>query len=240
MWTTMVVMALAVIFEPVRIALVVLMLNRPRPMLQLFAFLCVGFTVCVSFGVVVLFILRTPPLPGVRGLPAAKVEIAIGVFALLIAVALVASISGRTLIRRAPTGATGGADVSAAVAAPRQPSGLEKLSTRARRVLQGNSLWVAAASGVLNLPSANYMAALAVIVASGASPVAQTQSLLTFNIVAFTLVGLPLITYVAAPHKTLRFTAALHAWLRSLSRRDAAALVATAGCVMLTLGMISV
>jgi len=40
MLATVLVMAVAVIFEPVRIGLAVLMLNRPRPVLQLLAFLC--------------------------------------------------------------------------------------------------------------------------------------------------------------------------------------------------------
>jgi hypothetical protein len=50
-------------------------------------------------------------------------------------------------------------------------------------------------------------------------------------------VGMPLISYLAAPRKSRAFVEALHAWLRSRRRRDAAALVATAGCVMLALGM---
>jgi hypothetical protein len=120
---------------------------------------------------------------------------------------------------------------------PAPPTGLAKLSTRTRDVLQGSSLWVAGLSGLFNLPSYSYMAALAVILASGASPAAQTQALLVFNVAAFTLVGFPLLTYLAAPHKTLAFMAALQAWLRSRRRRDFAVLAAAAGAVMLALGI---
>jgi hypothetical protein len=55
--------------------------------------------------------------------------------------------------------------------------------------------------------------------------------------VAFTVVGIPLVSYLAAPHKTRAFLAGLHAWLRSRRRRDVAALVATAGCFLLAFGM---
>ena len=53
MWTTVLVMALAVIFEPIRLGLAVLMLNRRRPMLQLFTFLCGGFTMGIGVGLVI-------------------------------------------------------------------------------------------------------------------------------------------------------------------------------------------
>jgi hypothetical protein len=52
------VMAFAVSLEPFRIGMTVLMLNRPRPMLQLLAFLCGGFTMGLTVGLVVLFALR--------------------------------------------------------------------------------------------------------------------------------------------------------------------------------------
>src|SRR5688572_23664325 len=85
MWTTVLVMAIAVIFEPIRIGLAVLMLNRPRPMLQLLAFLCGAFTMGVGVGLVVLFILRSTPLAAGK-FTVADVQIAIGLLALLVAV----------------------------------------------------------------------------------------------------------------------------------------------------------
>ena len=59
MWITLLVMAVAVSFEPFRIGMTVLMLNRPRPLLQLFAFLCGGFAMGVTVGLVVLFVVRS-------------------------------------------------------------------------------------------------------------------------------------------------------------------------------------
>src|SRR6201985_219306 len=56
MLATVLVMALAVSIEPFRIGMTVLMLNRPKPALQLLAFLCGGFAMGTTVGVVVLFV----------------------------------------------------------------------------------------------------------------------------------------------------------------------------------------
>src|SRR5258708_19564714 len=55
MWITVLVMAIGVSMEPFRIAMTVLMLNRPRPTLQLLAFLSGGFAMAATVGLVVLF-----------------------------------------------------------------------------------------------------------------------------------------------------------------------------------------
>ena len=49
MWITVVAVAIAVSLEPFRIGMTVLMLSRPRPILQLLAFLAGGFVMgCLS------------------------------------------------------------------------------------------------------------------------------------------------------------------------------------------------
>ncbi len=57
-----------------------------------------------------------------------------------------------------------------------------------RCFLQGDSLYVAGVSGLgAALPSANYMGAMAAILASGATPATQALAVVTFNVVAFTV-----------------------------------------------------
>jgi hypothetical protein len=131
MWTTVLVMAIAVIFEPVRIGLVVLMLNRPRPMLQLLTFLCGGFTMGVGVGLVVLFILRATPLAAGR-FTMADVQIVVGLLALLVAAVLIMNISARQFARRPFACAAVGSDSDGVAIQPTQPSGLARLSIRAR------------------------------------------------------------------------------------------------------------
>jgi len=58
MLVTVLVMAVAVSVEPFRIGMTVLMLNRPRPALQLLAFLSGGFGMGTTVGLVVLFVFR--------------------------------------------------------------------------------------------------------------------------------------------------------------------------------------
>ena len=205
------VMAVAVSLEPFRIGMTVLMLNRPRPTLQLLAFLSGGFAMGTAVGLVVLFVFRHR-LSGATHFTLPKVQIVIGVLAVLVATAVVAT--------------------------PSPPRGMETLFTRARHLLDGSSPWVAGAAGLgIALPSLDYLAVLAVILASGAAPATQVGALLTFNVVAFTLVEIPLVAYLAAPDKTRALMAALHNWIRSHRRRNVAVVLAVVGSVLLAVGI---
>lgn len=208
MWITVLVMAIAVSLEPFRIGMTVLMLNRPRPILQLFAFLTGGFAMAATVGLVVLFLFR-PALLGSAHVTLPNVQIVIGVLALLMAALLAMGVTP----------------------AP-------KLPTQARRLAYGPSLWVAGVAGLgIALPSVDYLAVLAVIVASRAAATTQLGALLMFNVVAFALVELPLLAYLVAPDKTRARMAALNNWIRSRRRREVAALLAGVGCVLLVAGI---
>jgi len=236
MWTTVLVMAISVIFEPVRLGLAVLMLNRPRPMLQLLVFLCGGFTMGLSVGLVTLFVLRATPLVGNPHFTVPNVQLATGVIVLIIAGLVASNVSAR--FSRVPADATTGGDAGVALLEGEPPTGLRKQWQRARDFLQGDSLLVAAVSGLMTaLPSANFLGAIAVILASKAAPDAQVLAVLMFTVVAFTMAEIPLLSFLVAPRKTREFMARLHEWLRSRSRREVAILLAGVGCFMLALGI---
>ncbi len=219
MLISLLVMALAVSVEPFRIAMTVLMLNRPRPVLQLLAFLCGGFAMGLSVGLVVLFLFRRILL-GSPYFTLPKVQILIGVLALVVAAALAAR----------------GLTASPAGANPRTGS----VATWARRMLNGPSLWIAALAGLgIALPSVDYMAALAVILASGATAMTQVAALVMFNVVAFALVEIPLLACLLAPKRTRTWMAALNDWIRSRRRAEVATLLAVVGCVLLGFGVAS-
>jgi len=168
----------------------------------------------------------------------AKVQLATGLIALLIAVVLSTNVSSRKLVRPVAAEAAVRGDGGVALLERTPPSGLQRLTGRARFFLQCDSLFVAGLSGLgAALPSANNLASMAAILASHAAPVAQVQALFAFNVVAFTMAEIPLISYLAAPQKTRVFMAALQAWLRSRSHREVAVLVAAGGCFMLVLGL---
>jgi hypothetical protein len=109
---------------------------------------------------------------------------------------------------------------------------------QARRLVTGPSLWVAGVSGLgLALPSVDYLAALALIVASAAAAPTQVGALLLFNVVAFAFVEIPLISYLLAPDRTRAVLSALNDWLRARRRHEVSAVLAVVGAVLLGVGI---
>ncbi len=218
------VIAIAVSLEPFRIGMTVLMLNRPRPLLQLLAFLAGGFAMGLTVGAAVLFLFRRILL-GSTYFTLPRVQILIGALALVAAAVLVAKIVADRLSGRDP--------------APPDDDrpGPGSLMTRTRRRLDGQSLWVAAAAGLgIALPSVDYLAALAVILASGAPVAIQVGALLMFNAIAFSLVEIPLVAYLLAPKATHAVMTALQNWIRARRRVEVAALLAGVGAVLVAVG----
>ncbi|WP_019971730.1 GAP family protein [Mycobacterium sp. 141] len=214
MWITpLLVMAAAVSLEPFRLGMTVLMLNRPRPLLQLVTFLAGGFAMGILVGVTALFVLR--PALGSAHFALPRVQMAAGVIVLLVAAAVAVGLGGTKAGRRG------------------------QLATRTSRLMEGHSLWIAGVAGLgIALPSVDYLAALTIIIASGAAAATQVGALLLFNVVAFGLVEIPLICYLVAPDRTRAMLSALHDWLRARHRREAAALLATVGCVLFIVGFV--
>ena len=211
MWITLLVMAAAVSLEPFRVGMCVVLMNRPRPRLQLAAFLGGGFLMGLSVGAVVLFVL-TPRLPDTAHVTLPRVQIGIGALALLAAAGI------------ATVAATGGGT--------RTPPGW------LTRLHGGRSLWVAGAAGLgIALPSVDYLAALAVIAAAGVSPGTRLAALLLFTVAAFALVEIALLAHLVAPQRTRAAMAALHGWVRARGRRWVAALLAVVGIVLIGIGL---
>ncbi|HZC51542.1 MAG TPA: GAP family protein, partial [Mycobacterium sp.] len=199
--------------EPFRIGMTILMLNRPRPALHLLAFLFGGFAMGTAVGLAVLFVFRRRLL-GSTYFTLPNVQILIGFLALFFAVVVAVGIHERSGSRPA------------------------RLARPAQRLLSKHSLSVAGIAGLgIALPSVDYLAALAVILASGAAALTQVAVLLMFNVVAFALVEIPLLAYLLAPRKTATSMTALHNWIRSRRRLEVAILLAAAGCVFLAVGM---
>ena len=201
MWITVLVMALAVSLEPFRIGMTVLMLNRPRPLLQLLAFLSGGFAMGITVGLVVLFVLR----PAVESRPFHPAQGADRRRGAALLIAAVLAVRPAWEARRGLR---------------TESRKFGSLATRTRQLANGRSLWTAGVAGLgIALPSVDYLAVLAVIVASGAAAATQVGALLPFNVVAFGFVEIPLISYLVAPERTRATLSALHDWLRARRRR---------------------
>lgn len=212
MLITILVMAVAVSLEPFRVGMTMLMLNRPRPLLQLLAFLSGGFAMGMTVGLTALFVFRRV-LVGSTYFTLPRVQVLIGLIALLVAAVLTI---------RVATGRSGSC----------------RLPARTHRLLHGRSLWVAGLAGLgIGLPSVDYLAALAVILASGAAAATQVGALLMFNAVALTFVEIPVLAYLLTPQATRTSVAALHNWIRSRRRLEVAALLTIVGGVLLLAGL---
>jgi hypothetical protein len=165
-----------------------------------------------TVGLVVLFALRRILL-GTSFVTVPRVQTLIGLLVLCVAAVVAVDLPGRLGPRPA------------------------KLATPARKLLKGDSLSVAGIAGLsIALPSVDYLAALAVILASRAAALTQVAMLVMFNVVAFALVEIPLLAYLFAPKATARSMTVLHVWIWSRRRRDVVILLIAIGCAFLAVG----
>lgn len=235
MWTTVLVLAIAVNFEPTRIGLVPLMLVRPRPLLQLFAFLCGCLTMTFSVGLLVLFVFHKSPL-GTDKSNGAVIQIVVGAIALVVAAVLASNL---TLRRNSGDPVPSATITDAAGAAEPAPRAIDRMSTMVKSILQkGNSPWFAALVGLgVGLPSVDYMAILIVIGASGAAPLAQAAALVTFLVIGHAVVAIPLVSYLVAPARTSDAVARFQTWIQARTRREFAVLLTIIGLIMVGIGI---
>ena len=235
MWTTVIILALALNLEPNRLGIIGLLLLRPEPIRQLLVFLCSNFLVNAAPGMGILFFVnRGSVLKGDTS--SALMQISMGTLALLVAAVLFTNIRMPGSKARA-TGPTAPTGEPAAVPS----SGLtlvDNFTKRAGRLVQGRSLWFAGTLGVaIALPSVDFVALLLLIASSGEPFKVQTTALFTFLIVANTILLIPMIGYFAAKEKTIRTLENLRSWVLSRRRRDYAVLLAIAGTLMVTVGL---
>ncbi|HPX37633.1 MAG TPA: GAP family protein [Mycobacterium sp.] len=222
MWTTVMLLAIAVNFEPTRIGLLPLLLSRDRPLLQLAAYLLGSMTISLGFGFLVLFVFHRNPF-GTSASNGGKAQIVVGILAILVAAAMVLK---AVKARRA----TGPKD---------SDTRFDKFTQSVRNVLsKGRSPWLACLIGVgVGLPSVDYLAVLMIIATSGAAPTQQAAVLVTAGIVGSLIIIAPLIGYLVAPAKTLDAIARFGAWTRSRSQYEYAALLAFAGAMLVGIGV---
>lgn len=209
MWSAVVVLSLVVAMDPIRIGITALLISRPRPMLNLLAFWLGGMAAGITVALVVLLCLRELSLSVMRVVVSASnspivahIQVVVGMLAVLIAARVWAS-------KRAPVPVTG---ASIAVLQPSTAIASRPLSIRGR--LECGSLVVAFVAGLgLATPPVEYLAAIMAILASTATATAQIGAALMFTVVAFTVVEIPLISYLATPAKTLAIVQRLNDWI---------------------------
>lgn len=232
MWTTLLVLAIALNFEPTRLGLVGLILIRPRPIPQLLAFLAGSFLTSASAGLLILFLLHNF-MPTGNHFNGAKVQIAVGALALIIA----AILASNFLASRPEGGEAADNALQSPDAISARPGLVGWLSTRAGQLAHGSSPWFAGALGVgIAIPSVDYLALLLLIATSGAPLSIQAGALLTFLSIANVVLLAPIAAYLLAPDRTTTLIEQLRSWVLARRRRDYAVLLAIAGCLLIAVG----
>lgn len=229
-WITVLILAIAMNFEPSRPVWVPLMLIRPRPILQLTALFLGSFLSGLALGLVVLFVFHQTPFGSSRS-NAALMQIGVGLSGLLIAAFLATNFSWprrKSEAVSSPTNAEG------------PPGTIDKLTERAKKILRrGDSPWLSASIGLgIGAPSLEFLAALVVIASSGAGQLEEIAALLAFLVIGNALITIPLLTYLFAPQPTTRWIERFRVWLRTRGRREFAVILTVMGLIQIAIGVV--
>ena len=262
MWGSVVVLALPMALDPVRLGVNLLLISRPRPAQNLLVY-WVG---CVSASVVLilapLLVLHYTPVCAsfVHDLATSSIvrqmQFGMCVLALSIAALMIVRLRRR---RRAPLPRPAGdtsilvldSDTPTAISsllesaqdAPTEDrSAISRLLGRAHNAWEKNaSWWVAFVIGLLMPPAPDVTVfVLAIIVASGASIGTQVSAAIVFVIEVLAVVEITLISYLAMPAKTEAVLRPLHDWSSAHRRQVLVALLTVAGVFLVANGMNSI
>ena len=232
-------LSLLAAIDPVRIGITALLISRPRPMLNLVAFWVGGMAAGIVAAVGALLFLRdltlsveTALVSATSSRSVAYLQFAIGVLAVSLAALMLARFGAR---QRTAVPVTGG-ESAVLLLEPNAPTGSSRLSIRGR--LEGGSLAVAFVAGVaLATPPVEYMAAIIAIMASEPTAAAQVGAALMFTVVAFTVVEVPLITYLTSPAQTLAVVRRLNDWITARRQAIPAIVIGAIGFLLVVSGV---
>ncbi|AHC25546.1 MULTISPECIES: GAP family protein [Mycobacteriaceae] len=263
MWTTVVLLGLTVSIEPTRLGLIALLLTRRHPIRHLIVFQCTGLTISLSVGLTVLFVFHRSFL-GDSNIHPAPLQIAFGAVLVLLGAVLASKIPldrfrpkdkipagggeaaavdgagnhGAGTDRSDTDGAGHEEHVADLVAETTPPRRRTRFLARIRRFLKSESPVFAASIGAATaMPSIDYFALLAIIIASQTPPLEQGLALLTFLLLAGWAATLPMLSFIVAPEKTRTWVQQMNSWVRSRTRKQAGVFVAIAGLILIGLGI---
>jgi hypothetical protein len=239
-------MAVMAALDPAEITALVVILSKSRPLRLLVAYLVGGFGVSMIVGAVLLFVLDEISTGSRNGLPT-DIDIAIGVFALLVAVLVGTGITGQVRDRarqRRRIKTSAGADAVGTAAAADHPRdvthspALQNLPAPIRNALQRGSIWLAFIAGVvLGMPKTGGLAAIAAIAGAHATVTTSIVALVVFNVIAFVLTELFIVSFIRAPEATRERVDQLYAWTSKRNRLVVTVLATIVGVYLITSGI---
>jgi hypothetical protein len=261
-WGSLFGLAFLVAINPVLLAIILLMISRPRPVQNLLAYWVGGLTVNLVFLLIPLIVLHLTPtfasfaqnITGTSTAPSSTVrhiELGSGVLALSIA----ALMTLRSRARQRTRVPTHDDDASVLVLDSDKPSPISPLGISADAATQGGSpirrllgrlqkawddgsLWVSVVFGLLGLPPPLLVLFVdTTIVASGTSIGTQVGATIAFVLAMFAVVEITLISHLATPAKTQAVLRPVHDWALARRRQVMIAVFAVIGFFQVIKGL---
>jgi len=223
------------------LAVVLVILTRPRPRPLLWAFWLSALVVLCGVSAVVLAVFRAKGtiLGSTSTTVSPMVYLIVGVVALAVAV-FASTKHGRELIGR---------EIEKSEVVDPNPKGsrgdkakakVEEAKAKAEAALKQGSVWMAILVGVfLGAPSPFSLAAVGLMVRNGYGLIAQLLLILVFGLITYLVVELPIISYAIAPQGTATRVEAFSTWLGTHKIQAVAAVVAVIGVVLIIKGLAS-
>ena len=245
MWSSLVLLALPIALDPVRLGFNVLLISRSRPAQNLLVY-WVG---CALVGIVLLLVpilalhftpvfssfvhdLANPAKPA--NSTVRHIEIVMGAIVLAVAALMAVRFFAR---QRAQLPAPG-ANASTLVADSNAPNPIARLLSRANNAWESGSLWVALAIGLCAAPNPSLVVfGLATILPSGASISTQISAAIVFVVETLTAVEIVLLSNLVAPTKTEALLRRVHDWARSYRRQILLVMLTFIGLALVAQGM---
>jgi hypothetical protein len=105
-------------------------------------------------------------------------------------------------------------------------------------VLRSESPWIAWIAGVaVGVPSAYYLAAIAAVLKSGVGTGGKVGALLVFNVLAFAVAEIPLVSFAIAPDATRARVDQLYQWVTTHQRLVITTLSVIVGVYLILIGI---
>ena len=223
------------------LAVVLVILTRPRPKPLLWAFWLSALVVSCGVSSIVLAVFRAKgTILGTTSTTASPtIYLVVGVIALAVAV-FASTTRGRELIGREidksetaepnPTGSLG----------DRARAKADEVKSKAEEAMKQGSVWVAILVGVLlGAPSPFSLAAVGLMVRNGYGLLTQLLLIVVFALITYLVVEIPVISYALSPDATTTRVQAFSVWLGTHKIQAVAAVAAIIGVVLIIKGLTS-
>jgi Sap, sulfolipid-1-addressing protein len=255
MWTYVVCLGIGMLIDPMRIGISAVLMSRRQAIRTLLAFWIGGMVAGITVGIAVLVLLHDVALGAIQTavsaindvrsavtiLAGGHLHITLGVLSLVaLAIVMTRERAGVATPAPVPVGAGGGDDPSDVAVQPAKVTLSSRLSAATHRMLESGFVWPAFVVGLMStFPPVEGPMALTVIMGSRAAAGTQFTAFIVFILLVLVFVEVPLVSYVAAPHRTQAAMLQMNCWITSHRRQIFKTLLAVTGIVLLVQGMVS-